>query len=485
MPMARPIPLLDLVFLGVDRAQTPANVGVVMLFDPPPGRSSRAAAQRIVRAFRAAQPTPPFDCVPVLPALGRPHWRALTDIDMRYHVRQQRLAAPGDRQQLFAVVAGLHQERLDRTRPLFRLHVIDGLDSGQVAIYLKSHHASWDGRSALARIFGTLANEPGPIHTPFFALPPHPPQQAPQNEYAGFADGARALLTHALATGELLSALATRRSRTRDEPDVPAGNQPFGGPQTRFNQPVTTERSFAAFSLPVDAMRRVARVFGGKVNDVLLAVVDGGVERYLAALGERPRQPLVAMCPVSMRDEGDLEATTKVATMFVPMARPRSGAARRLQQIIANSGAAKQEFRALSKAAALDYALIAFGAWFASHTLGMEALTRPVVNLVISNVGGLPGERYLGELRLAGAYPVSMIADPVGLNVSAVSLGERMDFGIVANRAAVPDAGEIARHCLAAWTLLRKAADRQDLVLRKPPLRKPSRKRRIPASQRS
>ena len=198
---------------------------------------------------------------------------------------------------------------------------------------------------------------------------------------------------------------------------------------------------------------------------MLLAVVDGGVERYLAALGERPRQPLVAMCPVSMRDEGDLEATTKVATMFVPMARPRSGAARRLQQIIANSGAAKQEFRALSKAAALDYALIAFGVWFASHTLGMEALTRPVVNLVISNVGGLPGERYLGDLRLAGAYPVSMIADPVGLNVSAVSLGGRMDFGIVANRAVVPDAGEIARHCLAAWTLLRKAARSSGLGL--------------------
>jgi hypothetical protein len=186
-----------------------------------------------------------------------------------------------------------------------------------------------------------------------------------------------------------------------------------------------------------------------------------------------------------MRDEGDLEATTKVATMFVPMARPRSGAARRLQQIIANSGAAKQEFRALSKAAALDYALIAFGAWFASHALGMEAITRPVVNLVISNVGGLPGERYLGDLRLAAAYPVSMIADPVGLNVSAVSLGGRMDIGIVANRAAVPDAAEIARHCLATWTLLRKAADRQALVLRKPPLRKPSLKRRMPPSQRS
>ena len=483
--MTHPIPLLDLVFLGIDRGETPANVGVVMLFDLPPGRSSRSTTQRIAGALRKARPTAPFDCIPDFPAVGRPHWRGLANIDMRYHVRRQRLPGPGERRQLFELVAELHRERLDRTRPLFELHVIDGLDSGQIAIYLKSHHASWDGRSALARIFGSLATEPGPIRTPFFALPPHPMPQAPQPGSASLADGARSLVTHALAARELLTAMATRLSRPRDEPRRPAGNQPFGGPQTRFNQPVAAARSFAAFSMPVDSMRQIARAFGGKINDVLLAVVDGGVERYLASLGERPRQPLVAMCPVSMREAGDLEATTKVATMFVPMARPRSGAARRLQQIIANSGAAKQEFRALSKAAAIDYALIAFGAWFASHALGMEAITRPVVNLVVSNVGGLPGERYFGDLRLAAAYPVSMIADPVGLNVSAVSVGERMDVGIVANRAAVPDAAEIARHCVATWSLLRKAADRQALVFRNPPLRKPSRNRRMPPSQRS
>ena len=484
--MARPIPLLDLVFLGIDREETPANVGVLMLFDLPPGRSTRSAAQQVVRAYRAARPTPPFDCVPDLLALGLPQWRAVADVDMQYHVRRERLTEPGDQRQLFELVAQLHRERLDRTRPLFRLHVIEGLEAGQVAIYLKSHHSSWDGRTALARIFGTLATEPGPILTPFFALPPQPsPHAAHGGAGPGLADGARSLLSHALAARELLSAIAVRRSRIREEPGIPAGNQPFGGPYTRFNHPVSAERSFAAFALPFDAMRRVAHSFGGKVNDVVLAVVDGGVERYLASLGERPRQPLVAMCPVSIREEGDLEATTKVATMFVPLAQPRSGAARRLQQVIASTGAAKQEFRSLSKAAALDYALLAFGVWFASHTFGMDAFTRPVVNLVISNVGGLPGERYLGDLRLAGAYPVSMIADPVGLNVSAVSLGGRMDFGIVANRAVVPDAGEISRHCLAAWALLLKAARRQDLVLRNPPLRKPSRRRRMPPSQRS
>jgi WS/DGAT/MGAT family acyltransferase len=482
--MTRPIPLLDLVFLGIDRDETPANVGVLMLFDPPPGHSSRAASQRVVRHFRDARPTAPFDCVPEFPTLGLPQWCPVPAIDMRYHVRQERLSAPGDLQQLCARVAELHRARLDRTRPLFRLHVIDGLLSGQVAVYLKSHHASWDGRSALARIFGTLATEPGPIGAPFFAQPPPAPSAPQPGSVASLADSARALLHHALATRELVAAIA-QRSRRSDGTREQAGNRPFGGPQTRFNQPVAAERSFAAFSLPMEAMRRIAGAFGGKINDVVLAVVDAGIERYLAGLGERPRQPLVAMCPVSMREEGDLEATTKVATMFVPLATPRSGAARRLQQVIANTAAAKQEFHSLSKAAALDYALLAFGLSFASQALGMQAFTRPVVNLVISNVGGLPGERYLGELRLVGAYPVSMIADPTGLNVSVVSLGGRMDFGIVADRNAVPDASEIARHCLGAWELLRKAADRQVLSLRKPPLRKPSRRRRMPLSQRS
>ena len=457
--MARPMQLLDLVFLLIDRADTPANVGALMLFDPPPARSSRQAAQRIVRAFRAAQPASPFDCVPEFPALGLPRWRTVPKVDLRYHVRHEHLPAPGDQQQLCARVAELHPESMDRGRPLFRIYIFDGLDSGQLAIYVKLHHANWDGRSALARLFGTLATQPGPLGTPFFALP----QQLGSSPHtagpmAGIADGARTLMTQALGVRELLANIAVRRSRAADGAREPAGNRPFAGPHTRFNQPVTAERSFAPFSLPIGEMRSVARAFDGKLNDVVLAVVDAGVDSYLASLGERARQPLVAMCPVSLRDEGDVEATTKVATMFVPLGQPRSGAGRRMRQIIGNTAAAKLEFRSLSKAAALDYAALAFGLWFASHALGMDAVTHPVVNLVISNVGGLPDERYLGDLRLAGAYPVSMVADPTGLNIIAVSLGGRMDFGVVANRAAVPDAGEIARHCLAAWQLLRKAA---------------------------
>jgi hypothetical protein len=166
------------------------------------------------------------------------------------------------------------------------------------------------------------------------------------------------------------------------------------------------------------------------------------------------------MCPVSLREPGDREATSKVATLFVPLGSPRHGAATRLRHIVANTRAAKAEFRGLSREAALDYAALAFGLWFASSKLGLGAITRPVINLVVSNVGAVEGPRYLGASRLAAAFPVSMLADPAGLNVTTVSVDDRMDFGIVANAAAVGDAGEISRACEAAFEDLRRASRR-------------------------
>lgn len=379
---------------------------------------------------------------------------------MRRHVLREKLAQPGDLEALCRHVAQLHEAPLDRTRPLFSVHVIEGLASGQLAVYLKSHHSSWDGRYALERIFGQLRPDPGPITPPFFAAPPGPvPGADPASLASGLTTGLRSLMTQATAAKELFGRLSAR-SATAPGAGPPRGNRPFAGPHTRFNEPVAPGRTYACFSLPLAGMRQAAHACGGTLNDVALAVVDAGVERFLAGLGERPRQALVAMCPVSLREPGDREATTKAATLFVPLARPRSGAADRLRQIAANTRDAKVEFRSFSREAALDYALLAFGLWFASSTLGLGAIARPVVNLVVSNVGAVDGTRYLGDCRLTAAYPVSMLADPCGLNVTVVSVEDHMDFGIVANAAVVADAFELARACEAAFAQLLRAVKR-------------------------
>lgn len=455
--MHRPIPLLDFIFLWIDRPDTPANVGALMLFQPLEGQDATRAVRQALKAYRGARPVAPFDRIPDVPPLGLAHWRPSGRIDPRRHVMHHRLPAPGTLGQMREYVARLHETPLDRSRPLYEAHFIEGLSSGQFVLYIKSHHATWDGRSALARVFGSLSDEPGAILPPFFARE-MPAATAGPSTAPPLMASVRSLLLQGIALRELFTALAARAARIRERSQAPAGNAPFAGPHTRFNQPVRAERSLATFSLPLERMRQVARAFGGTVNDVVVAVVDAGVQRYLAVRNERPREPLVAMCPISQRDANDLEATTKVTTLFVRLGAPRAGIERRMAAIVASTAAAKRELREISKAAALDYAMLAFGLWFASHTLGLGAVTRPIVNFVVSNVGGVPGERYLGRSRLVGAYPVSMVADPTGLNVTSLSSDGRMDFGILADRAMVPDPDEIARHCAEAFARLQRAA---------------------------
>jgi WS/DGAT/MGAT family acyltransferase len=327
---------------------------------------------------------------------------------------------------------------------------------------MKSHHALWDGRSALPRVFGSMDAEPGPVRRPFYAAEPAAPSAEP-GEHTGpdLASGLRGALGQVMALRELVTKLSARIGADGRPQDGARGNAPFSGPHTLFNAPVVQERSFAMFSLPLDEMREVGRAFSGTLNDVMLALVDGGLQGYLRSRGETHREPLVAMCPVSLREPGDLEATTKVATLFVPMATPRGSAARRMHEIIQNTRAAKSELKSLSNEAAVDYGALVFSLWLGARLLGVHNVARPVINFVISNVGGDEGPRYLGESRLIGAYPISMLAEPTGLNITANSTDGRMDFGIVANLSAVPEADEIAVACRRAFDQLRNSARRQ------------------------
>jgi len=480
--MSRAIPLTDLLFLWADRKEAPANVGVVLLFEPAKGTSADRAVREVLRAYRATPPTAPFNLLADAPPLGLAHWRVPDAIDMRRHVLRGKLPAPGTIAQLNERLAELHRGMLDRRRPLFEIHLIDGLESGQFALYVKSHHVSWDGRSAMARIFGSLSREPGLVLPGFHAAPAT--QGTVDTDESGIAHNLRTMVTQAMAMRELYATVARRIGALRGEPDQPRGNTPFAGPHTRFNQPVTAGRTLGQFTLPLEELRRVGRAHGGTINDVLLAIVDEGVHRYLRELGEPPPAPLVAMCPVSLRRPDDHEAGTKATTLFVKLGGPRSGAGVRLREIVASTARAKSELSSMSNEASLDFALLAFGLWLTSHAFGLDAYTRPVVNYVVSNVGGTTGANYLGRSRLVGAFPISMVADSAGLNFTMLSHDGRMDVGIIANRAALPDAEPLVAHCLAAWQRLRRARPSQGLTFRKPPARKRSRTRRMPPSQR-
>jgi WS/DGAT/MGAT family acyltransferase len=433
---------LDLAFLVGESHAEPLHVGGLLVFDAPPA-DARWTPRDLVAAYRAARAVAPFDRVPEFPLLGQPRWRTRAELDMAYHVQHLRVPAPGNRRALCELVQELHGSPLDRGHPLFRIWVIEGIAGGGFALYAKLHHALVDGASGLMRAVASLATRPGaPLGAPFFAVMPTSRRKAERSVADNVLRTIDAVVKQARAAGDV-SASALRKLAAAIE-GRPEPNTPFVAPATPINRAVRNGRAIDFLSLPLDALRSVANAAGGTVNDVLLAIVDTAVDRYLAERHAAVQRPLVAMVPVSLRAKGDVQATTKAAAVVAALGEPGTTPRKRLARIIGQLDAAKAEMRAMSKTAAVDYAIAVYAV---AQGLGGLGIDRPSVNFVVSNVPGPEGDLYLGGARLAGIYPVSALGSRVGLNATVFSQGGCLHLGLVADRSQLPDPERVAALC--------------------------------------
>jgi diacylglycerol O-acyltransferase / wax synthase len=455
--VARSIAPVDLMFLLIETADAPMHVGGVMLFDRP-AKGPADLVARIVRAYRSARPRAPFDQMPDFVAAGMPHWRRVRHVDADYHVRHLVLPPAATQRSFLRHIEDLHEPLMDRNRPGFRVWIIEGLPDGRFAIYFKVHHSLVDGISATMRVVASLSTSPrARLGAPFFAVnvgtrPPPPPgvlaelaalTAAARSEATAIKDVSVSLVRNAF------QAVLARRGK---------GSQPFTGPNLPLNAPIRTPRSFATLALSLAEVRTVAHAFGGTINDVAAAVVDAGIQAYLADLGCDCAKPLVAMCPVSLREAGDSTATTNASAMFVPLGEPRAAAADRMRQVIASLRAGKDEIRGMSKDAAVVYAASVLGFAAVSEMAHAGSVTGHVANFVLSNVPGAREDRYLGGARLRAVFPVSALGAGMGLNVTLASHFDTLGMGFVGNRAALPDLGELAEHTRRAFDELTAAA---------------------------
>ena len=455
--MTRRIPPVDLMWLLAETADSPTHVGGVMLFERP-ARGRGGLVANIVRSYRAARPLPPFNLVAELVTAGLPRWRRTPEVDLDYHVRHLLLPPGASEATFLRLVEDLHEPVLDRNRPGFRVWLIEGLADDRFAMYFKVHHSIIDGMSAMVRIVASLSPAPRarPL-PPFYAAhvaarrPSHPRGLIAQLEALS-----RAALDEAGALGGVSLGLATQALR-RLLARRGRGSQAFAAPDLPLNAPLRAPRSFAMLTLPLAQMRALGHAFGGTINDVAAASVDAGLHRYLASRGTRLTRPLVAMCPVSLRDADDTTAATKATAMFVPLGAPGATPAQRMQQVVAALRAGKDDIRGMSRDGALVYAAAVLGLGAAAEFAHVGRLTGHVANFVLSNIAGAREPRYLGGARLRAIFPVSALGAGIGLNVTLASHDDTMGLGFVGNRASLPDLAELARHTRAAFAQLRAA----------------------------
>jgi len=451
------IPPLDLMWLLIETPASPTHVGAFMVFRKPTNRPKLVS--EIVAAYRSHRPVPPFNYIAELTATAVPRFREAQTYDPRYHVQHLALPEGSTYDDALCLVADLHEPMLDRDRPLFRTWVIDGLPDGHFALYTKMHHAIIDGVSAARRIQASLAGSPGRhIPPPPFASKGPPRTARPSRALAErIARLGTLAKTQGLALGDL--SLGTLRKHLFDlfEPN-PAGSLPFMAHAAPMNAPLHMARSYGTLTLPFGAMRGVAKHFGVTLNDLSVTIVDAAVHRYLHATGRAFPHRLIGMLPMSLREEGDHDGGTKASAMFAPLGESEVGVVERMEQVRASVAIAKDELRSMSKDAAMLYGIAALGLAELASMTRVGRVTRPLANLVISNVPGGRDAGYIAAAQLVGMFPISAIAAGVGLNVTLTSGHDRMDFGFVGDGITMPDMPRLADLTRTAFEELLAAA---------------------------
>ncbi len=457
--MAKPIALLDLLFLLIETKDAPAHVGALMVFNLPERAGPKWVAG-LAASYRRARPVAPFDQLADFSLRSRPRWKKVDRFDMAYHVQHLVLPPGAGRTELNALVSELHSQVLDRHRPGFRACFIEGLPGRQFAMFFKIHHSLVDGQSAVARVNASLAADPGRSLKPFFAVRLGSKGTGGPREPAAPAAAPGSAALKQVAAMKDLSLMLLRKGLSRGTAAFRSGSAPFSARRARTNAPARAARSFASVSLPLAELKSIGKVYGGTINDVVVTLLDAALVRFLGDHGEPPAKPLVAMCPVSLREAHDTEATTKASAIFVPLGTPRASVATRLRQVIAAARAAKEEMRSLSTDAAMLYGMTALGIATTAERLKGDAFLPPLANFVLSNVAGAPEARYLRGASLVSIHPTSALALGVGLNATLLSYAGSMEFGLVGNGAAMPDLEPLANHVARAYEDLRRASRR-------------------------
>ena len=431
------IPPLDLMFFLTESPESPKHVGAVQIFDFPPNAPD-TFLRDLVAEFKRAPVESPFNYHPVFPRVGMPRWRVDEDIDMDYHVRHSALPKPGDNEQLMQVVQRLHGSMMDRKRPGWICQVIEGLEGNRFAIYSKIHHAYIDGMSGVKRMYGSLSTSPkDQTVIPTWSYQPRVKKVKAKAPRASKGQKLGNQVKGLAGAYEFLTKMSLQLLKLRNSD----AQVPFAARRTRLNRPIEWDtRSTAVCTLPLDRVKAVGKAKGCTVNEVVLAVIGAALQDYLEAHHESPRAPLVAMCPMSVRADGDDTASTQVSAVHVRLGEPGAEIVERLQQVVDSSHASKHEVEGLTAEAMIDYGVIIFGLWEILSRTKLDQIIAPSYNVLISNVPG-PGDEdlYLRGARMVASYPISTLLPGVNLNATVLSHGNSLDFGLLGDKHALPD----------------------------------------------
>jgi diacylglycerol O-acyltransferase len=430
---------IDWAFLQAETPTNLAHVAGLWIFELPKGYRKNFWQDFLHGLNDSRGVTPPFS-YKVSSGLELPAWVEDPDIDLDNHVRFSALPKPGSTAQLMQLISRLHSRQLDRSRPLWECYLIEGLQGRRVAMYLKVHHAMFDGSSAMEYLTRALSESPTKRARRAVWQPDWKwREEAPSGGLLQSLGKASAELIDQVRSLPELSSLLAREGLEALNLVRGKGEVMFSAPKTRLGSAITQDRRFGVQTFSLSRIKELGRRTGATINDVVLAMCGQALRDHFLELGELPAKPLTAWVPVSLRSSGKREGGNRVAVLVCSLATDKDDAGERLDAIKASVQVAKERLKGQSARTVETHTQLMSGAIVALQKLGIADRVAPAANVVISNVPGPRQPMYLNGARLVEQFPVSMIIDGQALNITVLSHDDRLDFGLLTCPAAVPD----------------------------------------------
>ena len=445
---------LDASFLYLETPTQPLHVCSVLELDAatiPGGYSFKKLREHLAERLTAI-PTFREKLANSFLNLDHPVWVEDDDFDLVRHLHRIGLPAPGGREELSEICGHLASLPLDRRHPLWEMWVIEGLDGkdtrkgGRLAVLTKIHHAAVDGvtgANLMSQLCSTEPKAPPPVPVPAAAGADANPVRIALGGLGRFASR-----PVRLATSVLPATVSTVVETVRRAAGGRAMAAPFAAPQTPFNASVTAHRNVALCQLDLADVKKVKDHFGVKVNDVVMALVSGVLRRYLADRDELPEHSLVAMVPVSVHDRSDRPGRNQVSGMFTSLQTQINDPGERLRAIAEGNSTAKEHSSAIGASLLQDWSQFAgpavFGVAMRVYAQSRLTETRPVHNLVVSNVPGPQIPLYFLGAEVQAMYPLGPIFHGAGLNITVMSLNGTLNVGLISCPELLPDLSDMA-----------------------------------------
>lgn len=455
----------DAAFLHLESPETPMHVGGLSILELPADYSGdfmedvRTHIQNrmhMAPIFQRKLVNMPFD-------IANPIWVMDEDIDIDYHIRHVIVPPPATRNTVDKLVARLHSSLLDRSRPLWEMHVLDNLPvpadlpkgTRYVGLYSKMHHAALDGMGGQVLMEAIMDVSA----VPRAANKRKRRRDDARGDNYGIAELTSSGVMHNISQSiKLTKNLPKLTSKAFDffkSTKNPDGSKTermnWFAPKTPLNATITNQRSFARFSIPAAEGKQIAKLNNVSLNDVVMAISGEGLNRYFADEGFSVDEPMLAAVPVSVRPEGNTELSNQVSMARMSLASTIKDPLERLQAINVSSTYAKTLMSDVKAIIPTDFP--SMGApWLMSSIAATMTRSRianslpPFANVLISNVPGPNMTLYFAGAKQVSTYPVSIPYHGIGLNITLQSYNGWLDFGVISCQKLMPDVHELAQH---------------------------------------